>query len=745
MERRIPARRRPTRLSLLALGGSLYILSAAASAQTAAESSASDKLDEVVVTAQKRKERIQDVPISIDAVGAEQLIDQQVHTIADLNRISPSLEIQQAANENPGGGGQIRGIGTQSFANGAVASVGIVVDQVSQGNTNINNLFDIAQVEVLKGPQGTLFGLTTSAGVINITTNAPDPTAYAGSFHTDLSTAGVAGSDYGNQIVQSAVNIPLTPDSAIRVAAFGNMLQGPDYNEVSERYVQSTDYGGRLRYLWKPSDDLSVNLIGDYAHEATDGDNFFTVIKTAPGSIDAGILAACGIVAEPGNRDYCSSFPNHGGYQNFGASAQVDYTILGQTLTSITAFRHVDDTPHIYDIFRLSAEPTQISYDGQGGGSHQVSQEVRLASPNGVPLEYTVGAFYARQKLTQDGAGLDVTVSPFPGVTIPISVNSGTDIQTYIEQWAAFGQATYHLTDTFSLLAGLRLTRNELSDRQIDKNDPALVETGGDRENNVSFKVGAQYEISPSTMAYVTVARGYKGPQVNISDITVPATLVRAEIPMDYEGGIKSTTLDGRLGIDLNLFYESVHDFQGQICVPSSSGLSCGPDNLSRVISKGVDLELTAKPLHGLKLTGGFIYDPATYPAGYQGSDGTSLAGEQLSFAPKYKVTLSADYTHPLSSGFELVGTFDSVYKSDLDLDNANDPNLHYPAHWILNGSIGIQSTEAAWRLSMFARNLTNEHEPAVIFPNFPNTGSYAAYYTPQSFRSVGVSLDYQF
>ncbi|MCC7464084.1 MAG: TonB-dependent receptor [Gammaproteobacteria bacterium] len=175
------------------------------SGQTAGNATRSEDdlpvLDEIVVTAQKRTQRLQDVPQSISVASQKQLESQQIVTVSDLSRIAPSLEIQQAPGQSVGGGGQVRGIGTQSFQAGAVGSVGLTVDQVSQGNVNISDLFDVARVEVLKGPQGTLFGLTTSAGVINITTNAPVFNEVSGRVRTELSKEGVAGSGFGRQLV----------------------------------------------------------------------------------------------------------------------------------------------------------------------------------------------------------------------------------------------------------------------------------------------------------------------------------------------------------------------------------------------------------------------------------------------------------------------------------------------------------------------------------------------------------------
>ena len=218
----------------------------AASTDTTAQSDQTNAND-IIVTAQRRQERVVDVPISITVANQAQLERQQVNTINDLNRIAPSLEIQAAPGQNTGGGGAIRGIGTQTFNQGAAASVGVVVDQVSQGNANLSDLFDVSPaMEVLKGPQGTLFGLTTSAGVINITTNAPDPSRIEGRVRTELSGAGTAGSQFGDQIVQGVINLPLSSNAALRVSGNMNLQQGPDRNASDDGNYNDIDrYGGR--------------------------------------------------------------------------------------------------------------------------------------------------------------------------------------------------------------------------------------------------------------------------------------------------------------------------------------------------------------------------------------------------------------------------------------------------------------------------------------------------------------------
>jgi iron complex outermembrane recepter protein len=189
-----------------------------------------DSLTEIVVTAEKREEKLQDVPLAVTVVSAAQLANQHVYNIADLARTTPSLEIVQAFG-GPGGGGQIRGIGTQSFTRSAEGAVGIVVDGVPQGNLNINNIFDMQRVEVLKGPQGTLFGLTSSAGVINMVSVAPDFGHFETKVHLDYSDNGRFGSEFGEETVRAVLNAPLTDTSAIRVSVTDDRTKGVQVND----------------------------------------------------------------------------------------------------------------------------------------------------------------------------------------------------------------------------------------------------------------------------------------------------------------------------------------------------------------------------------------------------------------------------------------------------------------------------------------------------------------------------------
>ncbi|WP_395393612.1 TonB-dependent receptor [Novosphingobium sp. BL-8A] len=448
-------------IALGALGTPAMAQDAAAPAPQAAntpQAADTTSSSDIIVTAQRRAEKVTEVPISITVASAAQLERQQVNTVNDLARIAPSLEIQQAPGQNTGGGGSIRGIGTQTFSPGAVASVGVVVDQVSQGNANISDLFDIARVEVLKGPQGTLFGLTTSAGVINITTNKPDFTAFSARLRTELSDAGTAGSKYGNQVIQGLVNVPLASNAALRVSGVANLRQGVNRNATTGDLNDTDRYSVRGRFLWEPTDRVTVNLIGDYAKSRYEnGGDFFTFVKSDDFS---GALASCGVTAREGNSKYCMDDHFVGKAENYGGSLQVDYEADPFTLTSITSVRKSIETGYgaASNVFRADPLPIQVTNDPVDRNLSLFTQEFRVSSAAGSPIEYTAGAFYSNQKQTRIPETVRVNLF---GNEIPPTVTDALTIRD--ESLAFFGQATGHVTDQFRLIGGVRYTTDRLS------------------------------------------------------------------------------------------------------------------------------------------------------------------------------------------------------------------------------------------------------------------------------------------
>lgn len=713
---------------------------------------APDTANEIIVTAQRRQERVTEVPISITVASQAQLERQQVNTVNDLARIAPSLEIQQAPGQNTGGGGALRGIGTQTFSAGAVASVGIVVDQVSQGNANISDLFDVARIEVLKGPQGTLFGLTTSAGVINITTNAPDFTKFSGRIRTELSDAGTAGSVFGNQVVQGVVNVPLADNAALRVSGLANLRQGVNRNATTGELNDTNRYGGRARLLWEPTSNLTINVIGDYTEsKIQNGGDFFTLVKADP-AITAE-LASCGVTVGEGNRKYCTSDSYTGRSYNYGGSFQMDYDAGPLTLTSITAYRESKERGSGAATNVLRADP--IPLEVTNGDVHRTlrlyTQEFRVSSPSNNKFEYTVGTFLSHQQQTRTPESLDVILTAAPGVLIPLSMSIGADDRIIDESLAVFGQGTFHLTRAFRLIAGGRFTSAKLS---LDRYNYDAAASGTDpnvylsqTSNAVSYRFGAQYDVARDVMAYATWSRGFKGGQISTPAYPLAPFVVRPEIPTSYEAGLKATLFGGWIA-DLNAFYTKIQDFQAQQCTVSSTAvLSCVQTNVDGVKSRGAEINFFGRVNENLSLNTGFIWAKATYPDNFLGTDGTNIGGTQLAYAPEYKFTLSGEYEQPLGDRLKAFVAGDTVWKSRVRYEANSRSDTTFRPHWMVGGRIGVRTADDRYQLAIFGRNLFNVHEPQLMQSDFPYGGSanVGAIYGPQSFRQVGLSLDAKF
>jgi iron complex outermembrane receptor protein len=766
----------PTGLTCM-VAVALFVAAAPAEAQTAAPATNAPAdanpatLEEVIVTAERRPETLQDAPVAVTVVGAQQLADQHVYNIAELSQTAPGLEMIQAFG-GPGGGGQIRGIGTQSFTRSAEGAVGIVVDGISQGNVNISNLFDVQHVEVLEGPQGTLFGLTSSAGVISILTNSPDPSGFHTSWHGDYADKGTAGSEFGQQTLQGVVNIPLSADSALRVSGDVDDNRGVQHNSYTGLDDSADNFGLRARYLLKATDALQLNVIADWErtvqHGAEGGSIASFTYAYANPALTAE-LAQCGITPGFANQDRCSSHPEEASDSNYGLAVQTDYNLGPSTLTAILAYRRDETGPNSQDIQAVPEEIPQIWQTGALSASRQYSAELRLSSNSADRVEYTSGVYYSNYLTLGYGTPdaffhIQVPFPPFElGTTQPLT-------QTSTVSTALYGQATFHLTDALGLIAGARYTYESINDYssplqlQPGTPDNAGATSLAVTQNNVSGKFGLLYKIDPNWTGRVTVVRGYKGPQAQAATNTSPAIVVAAEIPLSYEVGIKGVALDNRVGMDLTLFDTQDRNYQGQSCGLSPVGvLACTPNSVD-VTTRGVEIGVNGRPVSQLQLTAGYIYDNATYPSGYRGFDPNNLTGATISMAglqlvgvPKNKLTFTGNYSIPLGIFTGNIGT-DVTYKSQMRLGYSPDPRFVYPSQWNVGAHLDLRSSDDHWGIGLFARNLTNDHQPLTIFggPAFIPPGvvpflpmgaisGVSGWVGQQSLREVGISADLRF
>ena len=716
-------------------------------------------LEEITVTSQKRTENVQDVPLAITVTNREQLERQQINAIVDLERITPALEINNP-NRGPSGSGFIRGIGTVTEEVTATGSVAVVVDDVPGGDIPNPNVFDVERVEVLKGPQGTLFGQAASAGVINMVTVAPDLSGFSGNIHLEYADKGTLGSRFGQQLLRGAVNVPLSETSALRISAMGNIYEGIHENVYNNEEQKDRNYGVRARYLYEPSEKLTVNLIADYNRRRETGPRLFTILDVVPGSVADLSLQYAGITPKEGSQENYLEDDNKVLRQskNYGISAQIDYTIADHTLTSITAYREQDNGPD-HDIYIFFPPPISpfLNVPEDNTELDQFSQELRITSPANQTLEYVAGLYYftSDKNVFGDGLYVDIWLPTVAGPNAPpIYINpvqgDGSDFNIGNDSIAAYGQLTWHLTDAASLFSGLRLSQQEISVTQTEHHS-GVSGTLSDTDTDISWRIGGQYRFNPQLMAYASATSGYK--PMMVSEGTLDASgialdipeIIKPEKPMSYEVGLKVSALKNRLAIDLNAYHNTVEDYQGNFCVPNASGgWQCVTKNLSEVVSKGFELELTGRPVRGLSLTSGLIYVSAEYPDGHIDAGGTDVGGEQLVNIPEWKYVLSGDYTMSLTEsllGYLAVG---ATYRSEAQKgDPASDAALGFHGYWDLGGQIGLRASDNAWSVSLWGRNLLNEYAP-VIMVRAPDSRIQAVYMN-KSFRQVGISLDYKF
>lgn len=755
------------------LGLSQQAAASAAGTDPGPRAEATDTLEEIVVTAQKRSEAVQTVPVSMTVLPSEELTRQGVQTIQDLEHLSASLNFTGSG--VVGGGGFIRGIGTETVGGDtATSSVSVVLDGVVLGNTNITDIFDIDRVEILKGPQGTLFGSSVSAGVVSLTTVAPDPAKMSATISAEYGS-GSLGSEFDRRQLRATANLPLSDTSALRISFHSDDTSGVYHNPYENVDSDIPDIGFRVRYLAQPTENFKINVIGDYNRAFSTNAQGLTYRSIPAGNPFAAALASCGVTASTDNFDFCSQFNDQSLQLDRGASVQMDWNLGQATLTSITSLRlgateargdlesipiataqqylsppscyFVNCVP-IYAI--LSGGPTQLTVQHR----RQYSEELRLASNGNSKLDWVAGLYFQQYDLKDSEPGFFDAI--FTGSQL---LDTSWSASTKMTDYAAFGNVTYHLGPSTQLIAGARVTHSKVYEA---KNDPSQSGTNNTYSIDVSatklpWRVGIQQSIAQHSMLYATVSTGFKAQEISDTLVANPVgsnattggmVVVAPEIPTNYELGIKTSILDNRLAIDADVFYEHVQDYQGQVCQPgtgvNSGVIVCVAANVPRVISKGLELEVFGRPVAGLVLNVSGIYNPSSYPHGYLDPNGRDLGGQQLDFAPKTKVTFSAEETVPVGANYSLVLGMDDIYRSAETEYLADGPQYIAPATNTYNARIGLTKGEH-YSLYLFGRNLSSARQPHVIYPTPFVTGGLWQFYDQSSLRLVGLQFQAKF
>lgn len=792
--------------SLFGLMQSAQAQEAAGAAAPAQNEQATVDADEIIVTAQRRAQNLQDVPLAISVISAEGLEKSNFTTIADVQFLSPGVNY----NANFGGGFNIRGVGTQSLLMTAEQSVGLVIDDVVQGLPEVSfagpsyqSLGDIERIEVLKGPQGTLFGKNSSAGVIHIITKNPVP--------GETTIDGYVSYGTKDEINANAnANIALADGLAARISSTYQRRDGFVNNLFDGREHWGYDrFAIRGKLLWEPTEALRVLLSADYRHLEDNANGLWTLRVCGSGN---GAFNPCntvrpfGVNPGPRNLDVAVEGDNYTKQTAYSLTGKVEYD-LGDaaTLTSITAFRDLNQ-PILVD---TDATPRPIySFNANESGGSQFTQELRVNGRSGI-LDYTVGGFYYKADPSQTGRNAG-TLGLLPDSSaILLSANSigpfsgsgaGSDVEAKIKSFALFGQLEAEVVPGLTLIAGGRYTKDDVTQR-IDYfavpficraafalvagaacNSIALPTsspTAKVEADKFTYKLTAKYDISDDVNVYATYATGYKGPMIS-HPANQPQLLLRPETSKSYEIGIKASLLDRAVTINVDAFKADYDDFQGQQRVGSPPVFFYTTTNAGGLQTKGVEGDISWRVSPEFTLAANFAYTPTKFteyalqcfdrytnpgtPAGQctylaPGLPATAplqfnAAGYSLIYSPKWTYGIVADYETAVGNDLTFGAHASWNYRSK-SYGIVADPNTINPGYGLLNGEIGIGAEDGRWRVSLFARNLFDKYFVAGIFRTPFDAGVYNS--TPlstlgysnipamDSSRTVGVKLNFAF
>lgn len=754
-----------TRRAAKHAGKAYWLVGAAALALADAASAAADadsapQVAEVVVTARHRDESLQKVPISVAVVNGADALAKNLNDIGDISAEVPSVDFRTGAS-NKDRTIFVRGIGTISTSPGVEPSVSTVVDGVVLGRPGqaTEDLLDIDHIEVLRGPQGTLFGKNASAGVVNIVTKSPTSTltgAFDGSYFE--------GNEYR---LSGYASGPLTDNVKGLVSGFFGHYDGNVYDRATQQEVNGYDHAGaRAKLVYTPTADLTLTLSGDFTHslDSTPSGVWVSARQVAypTGAVStnaalAGALTAEGVTPSADNRTISDNDHTNVHDDNGGVSLQADYDLGGGwRLTSISAWRGWRNNQfQDYDqLSTLSASLPQAEDIGHVS-FHQTSEELRIASPKGRLVDFVAGLYYL-DAVDTETYERDVH-----------RIISGANVADYglnhygssDSNYAVFGEANVNLTQRFRLIVGARGVLDDLSyytDRistatathSVTGVQPSFADTGSAERAGVAGRAGLQYDISPDVTTYVTYSHGYKGPAYNVffNEAQANTGLLNPETSNSYEIGLKSRSFGGRLQVDLAGFITDFSNFQANSTQIVSGALVANLVNAGTVTTRGVELDAVAKPFAGFTLKFDGAFDDAHVvnfpcPAGAPAS--CDINGEPLPFAPKWKLHVDGDYRKPITDRFDLDLDTDYNWQSKTQYQLAETADTIQPAYGIWNASLGLIDPHAGWAVRFLVKNITDEHYSSYL--SHGTLGGLVRWVPRDDDRYVGVNVHKDF
>lgn len=649
------------------------------------------RLEEIVVTAQKREQSQQDVPIAITAVSAADIERIGATEVKDIQFSTPNLVVAGTNPVQQSFG--IRGVSDRGRNPGYDQRIGVYVDGVWVGKSAASNqsALDVQTMEILRGPQGTLFGKNTVAGAINITTKRPTD-ELSGFIH------GEAG-NYDKRKIKGTLNAPLS-DNLLGKLSFSqetrdgyiknlNTAARDDLNDKDETAV-------RAQLLWDVSESTEVLFTVDHfeaeANDILAGEA--TNDATAPKIHEVSI-----------NRTAKAVVDGVG-----GASFQINHELeSGFNLTSITAYRYEDWYTEDYD-------EDQTAFDGAASNiaadSTHYSQEIRLASPSGETFDYVLGLYYLQQDIEGDGSAL-LNPALLGGPNTIVTAAYDTEIE--VTSWAAFAHSNYQLTDNLQLTAGIRYTE-ETKDVDFAITDATgffTTDSAKDdrKSTDVSPKVSLNWFVSEDVMLYAGYSRAFKSGGYNTDFIAdLDGLEFDDELVDAFEVGMKSTWLDGRLRLNAAIFESQHEDFQVQAQTPVSGGGSIlTVSNAGELTSKGMEMDMQFMATEWLRMWASYGYTDAKFDE-FLGcaAPGGDCSGNRPSEAPKENYNIGAEVTIPALGG-EVFANLNYFWRDEMYSNPTNTDVQLNEEYEELGGRVGWTSANEDWTVYLWGKNLTDK------------------------------------
>lgn len=704
----------------------------------------SDGLEEIVVTAQKRSQNINDVPIAISAITGKKMEELGLEKIDDLANYVPGLQVQLQSPNNPGW--VVRGITSDSGSAQEDMRVSVFVDGVpnSRSRGSVVELFDIDRVEVLKGPQGTLFGRGAEIGAIHIITSKPELGVLAGN-------ARVEAGNYSQQEYEAAINIPVDDKVAVRLAGISRDRDGYVKNLAGGSLDGAGVKAARGSVLVEPTDRLSLTTEVNYQHDHYSGTSFKNAVYAPPGGDTSAFDAAdLNRGSDLGIRRDLFNVTLTGAYK-------IDD---GLTLNSISGFRRYN----AHEEFDADGSQAYLLEAAEIAKGHQWSQEFRLNYDDGDRFQGFTGVSYFHENNSQavplstdeqqlvlvpavkslllsqlparSAAMLKAYLNAFgPPILANGAVNPGVPALPgllslrsrgagqYIDYgdntaYDIFTDGTYAITPELSLTVGLRFTHEDQRSAFVETVDkagsltslilPSVPYTQRSQEfDSAVGRVVASYKLDQDAMAYASISRGRRPAVVQIT-ATENDTL-KNEVVWSYETGVKADLLDRRLHADAAFYYYQYSNFQSSV-QDTNSLLTVTRDSGS-ASAYGFETSLTAQATSWMQLFANYGYIDARFDQRDENGNRQAYAGYTFRLTPKHTLAVGANLEQPLEDrGLVAFLTPSFTWKSRVYFEDANSSALSQSPYGLLNARLGLRSVDQGWSVALYGQNLLNRH-----------------------------------